>query len=299
MKELEKQKDKYFSFFNDDCIEEIEIEVEIASSQEKIIYKDQLIPTVEGEKKGPHKRKSKTRRLKIDNLNWFTLKNYELIKEIKRDKLFDIIEKRRRVADDIYFYNENLNTDDYNNNKEYYESIKQVASDNFITSCLDYDFDHVGNFFVFGHYIGIVKDRIYPVQYTDAHNEVFDLKDLPDNEINNYFNLFYKALVKVDLNVSDDLLIDEFKQWLADKRTEEEINQSKRLSDNDFKKIANYNIIPYIDLILWRDITGNKLTNKQIANLLFPDDPNIQEETIRKRVKELAEKLLYSDVNLI
>lgn len=127
-------------------------------------------------------------------------------------------------------------------------------------------------------------------------SDAYEDEESHKNDLETIFELFAGDIIRVNLSDNDDILIESFKNWLADKRKS---RHSRRFSDTDFLKVKQYKVIPYIDLILWSKITGNKITNKQLAELLFPNNYSMDAEEMRKKVKKYADRLLYSDVNLI
>lgn len=117
-----------------------------------------------------------------------------------------------------------------------------------------------------------------------------------------YIEWLNRDLVSINLNLSDDAILEGVQKWLIKKRKENKGKAEKRLSDKVFTKVMDYyKIIAYIDLFLWKIITGNKLSNGKIAKLLYQYDDEYYKkgsEFVRQTVQEEAENLLRSEANL-
>ncbi|WP_224776499.1 DUF6387 family protein, partial [Citrobacter freundii] len=69
-------------------------------------------------------------------------------------------------------------------------------------------------------------------------------------------------------------------------------------TDNDLKKLCEYKVLPYIDLFLWGEITGITLTQFQLAQLLFPDEFEVDiKDRLRSVTRPKAMELLESRVD--
>lgn len=99
--------------------------------------------------------------------------------------------------------------------------------------------------------------------------------------------------VIVDLLASDEQLINDFTQWLAEKRAARNMRTFNRaITEDDTREWARYQILPYIDLQLFCAYTRTKLTQWDIGNLLFPGEDINPAERIRKVVKSKAEQTM-------
>lgn len=223
-------------------------------------------------------------KINIENLNWFNIKNYTKLDELDRVTLYHILDYRRAVTRLISDGNE------------------EIAEISFINCCLNYDFKTAIYIKAFGGTIVSKELKINQLSFNDLSrgmssiNEFCDQQEFESDEV---FNMLFGAVIGIDLSVNDELLVEQFKNWLKNKREENQINISKRLSDNTFLKVKQYKIIPYIDLLLWGELTKNSLTYKEQANLLYSDDLHKDGEYVRNTIKPFAEKLLYADINLI
>lgn len=110
--------------------------------------------------------------------------------------------------------------------------------------------------------------------------------------------------ISIDLQASDETLIEQFKKYLSEERRkrEEKTNESAtRYTDAKINRLITNKVIPYIDLYLYQIFTGNNLTNPQIADLLFPTNEEragiARSDTIRKITHINAMELLEKDYN--
>ncbi|QTL41253.1 hypothetical protein HGO23_08100 [Xenorhabdus budapestensis] len=107
--------------------------------------------------------------------------------------------------------------------------------------------------------------------------------------------------IHVDLNKNDDLIIDDFIEWLKQKRKQKNItSRTVRITDKDLSKLAEYKVLPFIDLYLWGIISGQELTQYQMASLLFPNEFDVDiKDRLRAVTKPKAMALLNSKIDLI
>lgn len=112
----------------------------------------------------------------------------------------------------------------------------------------------------------------------------------------------YSAWLEVDLACSDSEITEAFSSWLkrTRERTKNRINKPKRREYklNKFNKVAfrkwhDAKVIPYLDLVTWNLLEGNKVTSKILGDILFPNpkDRNDPTAVINDTVKPLADKL--------
>lgn len=77
------------------------------------------------------------------------------------------------------------------------------------------------------------------------------------------------AIFNINTNFSDNVIIEEFKKKLTQIR-ERQQSSEMHLSEIALSKMIEYKVLPYMDLYLWQQVTGTKLTSAQIADLLYP-----------------------------
>lgn len=102
--------------------------------------------------------------------------------------------------------------------------------------------------------------------------------------------------VVVDLTATDKQIIDDFKVWLSSYRKKIGYQANKKpFTDKNFKDWASSRVLPYIDLLLVCKADNLKITQKDLAELIFPDEFKADiEERIRRTTKPKA-KWLMSD----
>lgn len=110
-----------------------------------------------------------------------------------------------------------------------------------------------------------------------------------------------KKFLNVDLTCSDEKILSDFSVWLKNEREAGIKNaKSQRKTDNDLRKLHEFGILPYIDLFLWCEITGTQLNQYQIANLLFPNEVNVDiKDRLRTVTRPKAMELLKSKVDTL
>jgi len=77
--------------------------------------------------------------------------------------------------------------------------------------------------------------------------------------------------ISVNLGASDDRLLEEFRAWV--KRTRKESGQRilpKRFDRSKFDDWHQSRLLPYLDLKLWTEVHGFRMTNDEIGKALFP-----------------------------
>lgn len=119
------------------------------------------------------------------------------------------------------------------------------------------------------------------------------------------------AKVKIDLYATDAKIKKDFDQWLKHirkatdyydnipvKKSIAKLAKKELYTQEDFDRWIKYGVIPYIDLMLVADIEYKVITQVQLGNLIFPDEPNVDTlERIRQVTKPLAEQLLKNKMH--
>jgi len=119
----------------------------------------------------------------------------------------------------------------------------------------------------------------------------------------------YKAdetFARVDLGLPDEMLVSDFKGWLALKRLEMKEHGRRtppkgEFGDADFAEWQKKRALAYIDLELFCSLAGHRLTDKQFANLLFPEEFDVDTtERVRKVVRPCASFLMdYTTIEVL
>lgn len=102
------------------------------------------------------------------------------------------------------------------------------------------------------------------------------------------------ALAHVDLNASDGELIEDFQAWLTAARKSRKIEPATyAFSDRDREMWGKMRILPFIDLTLWAQARGLKISLPVMGRALFPDEFDVSlEDRVRKVVADYAERLM-------
>jgi hypothetical protein len=102
----------------------------------------------------------------------------------------------------------------------------------------------------------------------------------------------------IDLSAPDEILVEHFKKYVAQQRAS--LNwqsREKTVSERDFRDWHHLRLLPFLDLTLWSKASGIKLTNIHLANLLFPDEYDVDlVSRVRRTVRPKAENLLSQDI---
>lgn len=99
------------------------------------------------------------------------------------------------------------------------------------------------------------------------------------------------AWIAVDLAATDKEIENAFREWLRRFRESDGQHREKMFSEADFRSWAHYQVLPYIDLLLWGRYQGVRYTNSLLADTLFPGQV-VDSERIRKTIKPTADHLL-------
>jgi hypothetical protein len=119
-------------------------------------------------------------------------------------------------------------------------------------------------------------------------------KDWIDEPID--FNLNESSLnihLTVDASLPDKVLIEQFKLFLSEMRSP--LKQAGISIDNklrpDFEGWAKFGILPYLDLNTWAELEGLTISNRVMADAIFPAGEG-GEEVVRKTTKKIADEIL-------
>lgn len=112
-----------------------------------------------------------------------------------------------------------------------------------------------------------------------------------ENPVSEYLHNKHILYLEVDLNLPDYLLQQQFNALIKDKRAkhDNDIKSAKRRPD--FDGWIKAGVLPYIDLNYWAKSQGVKITNRCMADAIFPHGEG-GEEVVRKTTQKLAKDLL-------
>jgi hypothetical protein len=99
-----------------------------------------------------------------------------------------------------------------------------------------------------------------------------------------------KDTIKINLSLPDSLLIENFKRYLSAQRKIKE-PASKHFRESDFSHWSKLGVLPYLDLIILEYETNSRISNRILADALYPSGEK-GEETIRKTTSPLSNQLI-------
>jgi hypothetical protein len=252
---------------------------------------------------------------------WFCLENYKDAESLTPQEWYENLYNRS-----TFFVNHRLSHSDNPKvpieRKEYCkarckqfvdliaeEPIVRVADQHKVTGIFGFTtVDSLRNGELVGNYQLLVENAP-PVfgEYEELHNrsknEAFRLSH-KNETLSNFFSQkctsldYEKALIEVNMHASDEQIVEDFKNWLANtRRVMNKKTAKKRFSVMDFNEWAEYQILPYLDLKIWSLFSGCHLTQVMIGNALFPDELDIDTtERIRRTTKKKADWLMNHTV---
>lgn len=131
------------------------------------------------------------------------------------------------------------------------------------------------------------------------------LCDIKLIDIEKYYTekTMFNPIIDINLNCSDNLLIEQFKIWLKKQREE---NTPYKTKNNNIlltlHKIKNYSIFAFLDLYIWSLIYENKIQLKIYIDAIFPNssyDENYISKTIIPFINKLFNPLSDEASNLM
>lgn len=133
------------------------------------------------------------------------------------------------------------------------------------------------------------KEHEWALSFIDE--PIFDaLKKLGDSKKSRSHDF-----IKIDLSVPDKILIEQFADYLRQLRKRNpDIKPAKPYKAPEFKKLAEYGVLPYLDLKFWEKENNASIPYRVLADALFPTG-NIGEEMIRKTTKKFSEQVIEAD----
>lgn len=102
------------------------------------------------------------------------------------------------------------------------------------------------------------------------------------------FKIFDQPILVVNLNATDAVLSASFSAWLKEARSTPTKSSSKR-EQPAYKDWTRYGLLPYLDLFIWSEETGNEITHQKMANAVGYFRGG---DSFRKTVPKLAIKLM-------
>lgn len=105
-------------------------------------------------------------------------------------------------------------------------------------------------------------------------------------KVNPLDDVLSDGLIKVNLLLPENLLIEQFKAMLKNKK-----RSMKKVQNPEFDKWIKFGVLPYLDLKIWERESCKSITNRIMADAIFPPGEG-GEEVVRKTTSKLADELL-------
>lgn len=110
-----------------------------------------------------------------------------------------------------------------------------------------------------------------------------------------YYEKNYNTLYAgVNLEASNDLIIEHFKLWLEDAREKLQFNDRKiQFKKHNFLNWYEDSVLPYLDLTIWAEKKGVEIPHKIMGEAIYPPEKEVDlSQAVRRTTKPLAEELM-------
>lgn len=124
-------------------------------------------------------------------------------------------------------------------------------------------------------------DEITSVVFLDP-DQIIDTTNTPDTY----------AYLMIDLDMSDSVLIEDFKAELKITRSRADVEARKGIvTEADFRNWQDARILQYLDVCRWQELNDVEATQNEIGVIIFPDDDSGNAgERIRRTVVKHIER---------
>ncbi len=131
-------------------------------------------------------------------------------------------------------------------------------------------------------------------EYNIKTNKLADVNEYLDKSTR-----LYDIHAVVNLNTPDDILVKQFTEWVKVERSKHQmspvISTRNSITPAKMRRWHDKRIIPYLDLIQWHQLNGQKIKKHHIAQIIFPDEINRNPVDIINKSTEPLIKEIYSD----
>lgn len=103
-------------------------------------------------------------------------------------------------------------------------------------------------------------------------------------EVNPLEEYLSSSVIKVNLNLPEQILIKQFRDMLKEYKH----NQPNKI---DVVKWSKFGILPYLDLKIWELEFGKSITNRVMADAIYPEGEG-GEETVRKTTQKIVNEII-------
>ncbi|HIF19997.1 MAG TPA: hypothetical protein EYQ72_05950 [Gammaproteobacteria bacterium] len=238
--------------------------------------------------------------------SWFNLEHYELAKDFKSDEWYSQFQKRRFLMKWI--------KEDHSVAKGMIAKIKVNPLEGYKLfevlkgAVKDATYE---DFLVSNEHNTRTKELYHAIGLLLADDDTSDVNDSYGLSVHNARKVISlstmlgqvisktKPLVAIDLNVSDEQLLDDFRRWLKNKRTSGDNNRrSMMFTEKNFERWVRFQVLAYMDLKIIGLYEGEKLTYYNVGVLLFPDSLELDidpTDRVKQSVKPLVDSLLMNE----
>lgn len=107
-----------------------------------------------------------------------------------------------------------------------------------------------------------------------------------------YDSIEQSILVEINMDASDTQIMQDFEFWLKNYR--ENTKKIKDINEKDMKKWSSFNLLQYIDLKLWEQMTDSKITTALLHQVLYPGQA-LDSSRIKTTLPKLMQEVLSND----
>ncbi|MCU7836224.1 MAG: hypothetical protein KZQ83_13360 [gamma proteobacterium symbiont of Taylorina sp.] len=141
-----------------------------------------------------------------------------------------------------------------------------------------------------------MEDEAEDWDILDKDPKYLELKEKKDFNIKEEDYISYFS---VDLNSSLETLVSDYKKLVIEKQKQLGINFNSVITQEKINEWSKNQIIPYIDLVIWSKLPGNKLpSNRVLGEWLFPDaydfDPTEKARKLKYKMEIILEPKFIS-----
>lgn len=108
-----------------------------------------------------------------------------------------------------------------------------------------------------------------------------------------------KHLLAINLDLSQDLLVSQFREWLSEKRGEREKRGEVVPYAYNTKEWTNMGLLPCIDLLMWADAEGIRLSNRFITRAIHDEGLARESATARTTIPCARDFLSHGNKSLM
>lgn len=133
-------------------------------------------------------------------------------------------------------------------------------------------------------------------------DDITALRDIPDGYGWPTIGLNQRVWAEIDVNTPDDILINAFRNWLVEVRKTPSFNDKDipyhlfsdgKVKASHLNKWFSLRVLAYLDLKIIASVTNTKLTLKNIADIIYADQYNIDTtEKVRKTLIPLVTEVM-------